>query len=138
MRDPYELKKNPENQAVDESQEPKKSMFSGFFGGSEEPQSYAKKKPKLKKQNRIQVDTSAFENLSEIKGIYLFGGPGSGKTFLMDLFMTNMQIQQKRRVHYAEFMLNIHRMIHKNKKVTYFLKKFRLVFRILYLKQPSI
>lgn len=31
-------------------------------------------------------------DLNKIKGLYLFGSPGSGKTFLMDLFYENVNI----------------------------------------------
>ena len=42
------------------------------------------------------------------QGIYLYGGVGSGKTMLMDLFYQACSIQQKKRIHYNSFMLNVH------------------------------
>ena len=44
-------------------------------------------------------------------GIYLHGGPGSGKTFTMELFYKLLHISEKQRVHFNEFMLKIHRML---------------------------
>jgi len=41
-------------------------------------------------------------------GLYLCGGPGRGKTFLMDLFYHHLPIQQKQRLHFHHFMQNIH------------------------------
>ncbi len=42
------------------------------------------------------------------QGIYLYGGVGRGKSMLMDLFYVVAPISSKRRVHFHEFMLDIH------------------------------
>ncbi|WP_375404691.1 cell division protein ZapE [uncultured Sphingomonas sp.] len=47
-----------------------------------------------------------------IQGVYLWGGVGRGKSMLMDLFFGQVRTQAKRRVHFAEFMLDIHARIH--------------------------
>lgn len=104
MRDPYSFKKNEKPAAITQSEDKGYSVFGSFFSKQDVPKDYSKKKPAIKKEKTIQVDSNAFESLDEIQGMYLFGGPGSGKTFLMDLFMTNMGLKQKRRIHYAEFM----------------------------------
>jgi cell division protein ZapE len=42
------------------------------------------------------------------KGVYLFGGVGRGKSMLMDIFFNNSDFRPKRRVHFHEFMAEIH------------------------------
>lgn len=45
---------------------------------------------------------------SQPKGFYLYGGVGRGKSMLMDLFFSSVPFTSKRRVHFHEFMLDIH------------------------------
>lgn len=44
-----------------------------------------------------------------VKGIYLWGSVGIGKTFLMDCFYQSLPFPQKLRIHFYQFMQQIHR-----------------------------
>jgi cell division protein ZapE len=43
------------------------------------------------------------------KGVYMFGGVGRGKSFLMDCFFAAVPIERKTRLHFHEFMREVHR-----------------------------
>ncbi|KAI2798400.1 Lactation elevated protein 1 [Blomia tropicalis] len=76
------------------------SLFSKFFGHSDG-----------------ESDT---ENEPSIRGIYLHGDVGCGKTMLMDLFYENCSVDRryKRRIHFHSFMLEFHQRLHEYKMKT--------------------
>ncbi|KAF4356534.1 hypothetical protein F8388_010794 [Cannabis sativa] len=46
---------------------------------------------------------------SPFKGLYLYGGVGTGKTMLMDLFYDQLPCNwRKKHIHFHDFMLNVH------------------------------
>ena len=48
------------------------------------------------------------ETPADARGLYLWGGVGRGKTFLMDLFFESLSIQAKKRIHFHRMMHDIH------------------------------
>ncbi len=58
----------------------------------------------------------SFFQKENIKGAYLYGGVGRGKSMVMDLFYSKLPVHlKKRRVHFHEFMIETHDWMHKNR-----------------------
>lgn len=66
-------------------------------------------------QHRLARKSSALgwlfgkrEPAGPLKGLYIHGEVGRGKTMLMDLFFSSSPVERKRRAHFHEFMSDVH------------------------------
>ena len=74
--------------------------------------------------NEIDHYTSKSKNIISLamskkktpRGIYLYGGVGTGKSMLMDMFFDNLSISKKYEIHFHAFMLEIHDYLYKLKE----------------------
>jgi cell division protein ZapE len=51
-----------------------------------------------------------------VKGLYVYGEVGRGKTMLMDLFYELVPVRRKRRAHFNDFMADVHDRIQKHRE----------------------
>mmetsp|Transcript_22820 Transcript_22820/g.34584 ORF Transcript_22820/g.34584 Transcript_22820/m.34584 type:complete len:598 (-) Transcript_22820:45-1838(-) len=92
----YELQPAPAEQSGKQSS----GMFSSWFGSSSSNDNH----------NRNAQTTTVPQ------GAYIWGGPGCGKSLCMDLFYHCVDLKSKRRIHFNEFMLDVHQRMHRLKQ----------------------
>ncbi|PYE88964.1 cell division protein ZapE [Phyllobacterium leguminum] len=56
------------------------------------------------------------ENREPVKGLYIYGEVGRGKTMLMDMFFALVPVNRKRRAHFNDFMADVHERIHAHRQ----------------------
>ncbi len=52
-----------------------------------------------------------YQPRKQVRGIYIWGGVGRGKTFLMDIFHQVLPIKSRKRIHFHRFMQQLHAQI---------------------------
>lgn len=60
---------------------------------------------------------AAPETVEPVRGLYVWGGVGRGKTHLVDLFFENLPIKEKLRLHFHRFMVLVHRELRQHPNV---------------------
>ena len=62
--------------------------------------------------NRYKASKKAFRRFrrqTSPKGVYMWGGVGRGKTWLMDQFYESVPFRRKTRMHFHHFMQHVHK-----------------------------
>lgn len=63
------------------------------------------------KQKRWRLFGRRDQERNDVRGVYIHGGVGRGKTMLMDLLFSGATLDAKRRAHFHSFMQEVHREI---------------------------
>lgn len=79
-------------------------FFGGLFGGGSKAPA-----PKQAVESPSPKPTGPL-------GLYLWGGTGTGKTFMMDMFYESVPVERKKRVHFHEWMIDVHEKLHRLQK----------------------
>jgi len=69
---------------------------------------------KARRSNRFK---KLFNRPAVPRGVWMWGGVGRGKSFLMDLFYESVPLVRKTRLHFHEFMRGVHRELRELKQV---------------------
>lgn len=51
-----------------------------------------------------------------VRGLYIWGEVGRGKTMLVDMFFEAVTVQRKRRAHFGDFMVDVHERVHRTRQ----------------------
>lgn len=92
-------------------------VATGELRADDEQAAAAQKLDTLQRQLEAQAGSTGLlsrlrgKKKAAVRGVYMWGGVGRGKSMLMDLFHQTLRIERKRRVHFHAFMLDVHAML---------------------------
>ena len=66
----------------------------------------------LETRAKLEQEKAAVPRPRAPKGMYIWGSVGTGKSVCMDVFFNALPIEKKRRVHFHDFMSEIHERVH--------------------------
>jgi protein AFG1 len=72
-----------------------------------------------KEEERLAKEAEEARIAAIPRGLYLYGSVGTGKTMLMDLFYNTLGRSDKKRIHFHNFMLQLHGRLHQLKMTTH-------------------
>jgi len=79
---------------------------------------YQPQKQIKKPSSWFNLSRSTSTEIKPLQGLYLYGNVGTGKSMLMDMFYdTCKSVDDKERVHFHKFMLDVHKRIHRLKQI---------------------
>ena len=83
---------------------------------------------------------SFFSKSKKFNGIYVYGSVGIGKTFIINLFIQN--IDNAKKIHFNHFMVNLHASINNNKNqesaIEIYIKNFAKKFSVIFIDELHI
>ncbi|MGV1872289.1 cell division protein ZapE [Agrobacterium rosae] len=74
------------------------------------------RKPAKKKSALGWMFAKKAGSAPSVKGLYVHGSVGRGKTMLMDMFYQVAPVEKKRRCHFHEFMADVHNRVHAHRQ----------------------
>src|SRR5437867_1996812 len=84
------------------------ALSSGHFLPDEHQANAVKHLQILHHELEQSLSKKWFGKKPKLKGLYLWGSVGIGKTWLMDLFFESLTLKRKWRIHFHDFMREVH------------------------------
>jgi len=84
------------------------ALSSGHFLPDEHQANVIKHLQLLHQELEQSLSKKWFGKKPKLKGLYLWGSVGIGKTWLMDLFFESLTLKRKWRIHFYDFMREVH------------------------------